>query len=566
MGDLQKADPVRFFTAAIPVLSRLGGQEHAGGDYLVSLLLAAGFLPNALADTELFKLEEAIAIARAACRVDPKVAAQLAQQVGGANGDGGIADSRLMEILDAACPVRAVLPAIIRLIQHPSAHVRSKATLLIGKRSRNSQWVGNQLAQEDARIRANAVESLWGVDSPEARAVLWEAVNDPHARVAGNALLGLYKLGEQASIPLILRLFNQESDASRATAAWVMGATEDPRFMASLCPAALSGQGRIRPNAIRALERIKKRIARAADLPRLFLYLSHFRILDHETRQVQLSVVNQEGLPLPDVPATRLVISEDLQMPFEYRVERLPGSRTLTTAFGMPRSTGANAWRDAVQSALAECLARKRKSDPWTIVKFSPGAGFELELEPVRPIADRDPLESEIACPGPRALAASGELDCLRLMLLSLLPVEGTRRLILFADADSGEQALPTEADRAQMEQVREQARAAGIVVHALLPPEAPKRVVAVLQQICPATGGLLLRAASPEQVPGLLARLYYGDLDRRRLAWRRPEAAPERGGVAGSSPPAIRVQFFGDQGYGEDRLPPAGSLLEGAG
>lgn len=52
-----------------------------------------------------------------------------------------------------------------------------------------------RLGESDPRVRANAIESLWGVDSPEARTLLSFATNDANNRVVGNALLGLYHLG-----------------------------------------------------------------------------------------------------------------------------------------------------------------------------------------------------------------------------------------------------------------------------------------------------------------------------------------------------------------------------------
>ena len=61
---------------------------------------------------------------------------------------------------------------------------------MIGRGSKSTKWVMGRLSESDPRVRANAIESMWGVDTPEARTLLNFAVSDANNRVAGNALLG----------------------------------------------------------------------------------------------------------------------------------------------------------------------------------------------------------------------------------------------------------------------------------------------------------------------------------------------------------------------------------------
>ena len=55
-------------------------------------------------------------------------------------------------------------------------------------------------------MRTNAVESLWGVDIPEARTLLNFAASDANHRVVCNSLLGLYYLGIPRSLTEIIKL------------------------------------------------------------------------------------------------------------------------------------------------------------------------------------------------------------------------------------------------------------------------------------------------------------------------------------------------------------------------
>ena len=70
-------------------------------------------------------------------------------------------------------------PSFVHLADYPDPRISSKATLLIGKRIQDGHWAGQQWQrQEDPRVRANSIESIWGIDSPECRALLWSVVED----------------------------------------------------------------------------------------------------------------------------------------------------------------------------------------------------------------------------------------------------------------------------------------------------------------------------------------------------------------------------------------------------
>ena len=97
-----------------------------------------------------------------------------------------------MEILGEISDRILILPSLMRLLRNANPHLRSKAALMIGRGSRSLTWAKRRLTDSDTRVRANAVEALWGMDTPEARELLDAASRDGNNRVAGNAWLGLY--------------------------------------------------------------------------------------------------------------------------------------------------------------------------------------------------------------------------------------------------------------------------------------------------------------------------------------------------------------------------------------
>lgn len=89
------------------------------------------------------------------------------------------------------------LNAMVRyLAHHPSAHVRSKIALLMGRADPDVERVRRLLATSDGRLRANSIESLWGSADPAALDLFREAASDPCSRAAINALVGLSKAGD----------------------------------------------------------------------------------------------------------------------------------------------------------------------------------------------------------------------------------------------------------------------------------------------------------------------------------------------------------------------------------
>ena len=146
-----------------------------------------GMLLQALCNPELSR-EEALSLGRAARRVDPMIDVALARSLADSAVDSAIrvADpARLMDILCEIADPGRIMPSLMRMMRHPNPYLRSKAVKMIGRGSKSTKWVMGRLSESDPRVRANAIESLWGVDTPEARTLLKFAASDANNRVAG---------------------------------------------------------------------------------------------------------------------------------------------------------------------------------------------------------------------------------------------------------------------------------------------------------------------------------------------------------------------------------------------
>ena len=142
-------------------------------------------------------------------------------------------------------------------MRHHEPALRSKAALVIGRRVQNLNWMEKHLQQVDPRVRANVIESLWRNDSPETTGIFRHYQRDPHNRVAGNALIGLYLREPEEAVQSIRAMAEHTDPKFRVTAAWVIGMTVNARFLHVIRSMMRDPDGKVRGAACRALFRIK---------------------------------------------------------------------------------------------------------------------------------------------------------------------------------------------------------------------------------------------------------------------------------------------------------------------
>src|SRR5438105_5455698 len=281
MRRLLETDREQFFRKSLPLLR--AAPETQAFNYLLTLLLMNDLLLEQLSNPALFSFSEAVTLARQLLRIEPLLDVKMVRALldtkdvssreefeRKANSERGI---RLLEIMAAISDGARILPVMAQLLHHPNSRVRSKAALLVGRSNKNYKWVEQCMTEDDPRVRANALESLWGVDSEGTRSVFWAASTDPDNRVAGNAAYGLYQMGDAASIQLIMRMIDHPQSDFRLTPVWVMGETGDPRFLAVLARLLSDSESQIRSAVFRAIGKLKQSIARFGALPQLKLHV-----------------------------------------------------------------------------------------------------------------------------------------------------------------------------------------------------------------------------------------------------------------------------------------------------
>ena len=217
-----------------PDTERLPGAEYVGG-----LISGDDSLIDLLVDEKALTHEEAFSMVRRMAASRPMLEARLLRKMlENADGLGAAVPreiaQRVMSMVEAISDSSRVTVYLTQLERHPSAEVRSKAALLLGRGNVNVGRVRHFLTSQDARLRANAVESLWGMNTPQARALFWTPRRN--RRVAINALVGLCKAGDAEARRKLVDLIHGDDPVSRRAAVWAMGKLGDPEFAQILAP------------------------------------------------------------------------------------------------------------------------------------------------------------------------------------------------------------------------------------------------------------------------------------------------------------------------------------------
>lgn len=548
--DLVQNGREAFFAAAIEVLVRQ--EDSRGVQFLVAILVENDLLLPALTDPALTR-EQAIALAIAATHAGQMVDVAIARHLAGSASSVTIDAcppeiQRLMDILAETSDGTRILPSLIALTRLPNPYLQSKAVLMIGRMNRNVKWVQNRLAESDSRVRANAIEALWGVDTEEARNLLRSAARDGNNRVAGNALIALYRLGDCWSISELAAMASHVSSRFRATAAWVMGETGDPRFAKVLARMLGEPSIAVRTRAFAALGHIKAATAQARQAGE-WRVLARFRRHRHgRMREVQVEICSSDGREQVKVLPTQFILTEEGEGVASYTVEERPAPGALAVAFLLPRAADPAA-APFNQGAL-RALAWKRPSDLWSAVPFVPAAR-EIQMTMLQQdisftsevIAPQEDVPIPFTCDPELADEAfrkvPAKMDCSdlwgairRAVQIDTGPARGHRHLVVYGQWETGQPAGYPE--------LVSTALVSHTTVHAISLVANPP-----LENLCQTTQGAFQIVASEAEVPDQVEQACLRMLARYTVRYL----------PAGPGATALGIRVQSQNGWGETRI-----------
>jgi HEAT repeat protein len=161
--------------------------------------------------------------------------------------------------LVAAVPTdRRARPPLRNLLSRADRQFQAKLVLLLGRIGGKSDWLAPFLSSADDRLRANAVEALWGDSSEASLELLRAASKDSYHRAAANAFVGLHRAGDPTAAQGALAMITNASPLWRAAGAWALGLIGGEEYAAELRKLMNDSDERVRGAALRAMVRLRK--------------------------------------------------------------------------------------------------------------------------------------------------------------------------------------------------------------------------------------------------------------------------------------------------------------------
>jgi hypothetical protein len=516
--DLMELDVDAFRVAAVSVLSDCG--DTAGSRYLVNLLWNEGLLTPTLSDI-FFPKDVDLNTAKTAAKVDPQLHIRIIGfLVNGMFEGQEIEESttkQLMEILGEISDTVGIQPLLRQLLLHPNSRIRSKITLLVGRGQAGLRAMEKLLKDADARVRANAVEALWTNCDPQVKNHFREALLDSDNRVVGNATFGLHSLGDTQSISAVLRLATHESTVFRATGAWVMGRTQDPRFLPILGRLLAGSKGQLRKTAFSAVASMKKAAALRAGPPSLAIRILSVENVEHpsgQTTRAAMVATSEAQWDPPELKATEVIISVNGEPVSDYScVEQR--NDLISVGFIMPNHrTTPDFFRDGLELGMKKCLEAKKRPEPWSILRFHEGRPKD-DVEDIVTSSGPSPAaeKQDAAKPAPTssfttdsaeieaAIDSGGnEIDiyeAAHAMITGLSPSRGSRNVLILVDSDN---AISLD----QKQKLAQAALAGTFSVNVVSTAENTE-----LKGLCSLTSGIFRQIADPEDIESDVILLY---------------------------------------------------------
>lgn len=262
--------PDLFVAAAMKYLD--SADQSSAHHFLASLMMRQESVYEEIANPARGPLARSLNLFRRLCKLDPCFDVKLARKLPDRTGQNHAEafdrarTCRVLDILHETSVGRRLLPILGHLVESMDSVVAAKATLFVGKRMQNPDWAARQMTRDNPEdVRANAVESLWGVQSASAQSLLENCVTDESVRVAGNALVGLHKLGKPGILEQITEMVSAETPESRTTAAWTMGKIGDSAFADPLAGLLKDEHPEVRSVALQSLLQLRKTEAAARE-------------------------------------------------------------------------------------------------------------------------------------------------------------------------------------------------------------------------------------------------------------------------------------------------------------
>ncbi len=478
---------------------------------MIRALSRRASLPALIADTNQFDLRQACRVAKIALEEDPDFDKKLIDLVKSGAASAPEQVIRILTVLESVCATPRLLAHILRL-KHSEGRVRSKLTLIVGRLTRDPQWLRQQMEDEDPRVRANAIEGLWNVRAGGLEELLRSALQDPNHRVAANAALALHKIGNVSAVASLYSMLRHPDEMFRVAALWAVGQTRDPRFLDAVEKLAAGASSATKENLPHNVKEELCSARRSSEfMASLSLEVSQHKLLDSGERRVRLCCVADSvggWLGHADINAVNFVIKEGKEQIEDYRLTWVNDPSPLSALIVQPLSWNGNGQllRPALHGAgvkeIYGLLSYQTHNSPLRGKEH--GDTTEVRFE--------NYLEMSKEHPGHICGVATSLDTAISLGLSAMDKQEGKKHLFVLIDPSVGDAGALTEATSAGYGDTQ---------VHAIVWEKATPELRESLRELASKSGGRFTLASSSREFTKTVMSVRAAQFGSFELAWQ---------------------------------------------
>ncbi len=556
LRQLNNDDYGDFLAMVIEVLKQ--GEDNSFTQLILDLCREVGAsIQQILFTADLLSMDEAARVVRLASKSDPGFQMQLVAAVKteidkASSSLQGDDLTRLMEMLVHAVDANRLVPFLSKLCEHRDDRIRSKAVLLSGRVGRRLPKSSQLLRDADARVRANAVESMWGRTDKESIQFFKEASQDTHHRVAGNALLGLYQAGDIGAVQRITKMVGDSDIGRKLAGIWLMGKTQDPRFANYVQLVLAVSTGREKFALLKAGRMIKQRKDELLKRPQLRLEaIRSERGAGGRVRLTFLAFADGGRLCSPaEILATNAVVTDGEMRVDHFRWAAWGGHESLHAAFLIPVRMGVGEnFATQLVSAMELGISGKRRSDQWAIQKYE--TANEQEGQNVAPL-DFSPNVDVLR--GEQLRSAQGAAASLSEGVEHLIPLfpAGVERkhLVVVLDPD-------LSADFRVPDGWEDRFRRFNVVPHVVACGDLADDACEGWQRLCTARQGIFMECRHAAELPQALRRLSLSLQSGFEVTYQLGRMLPSPGG-----PEPVSIEIYAELGCGKLNIDGDGQVI----
>ena len=186
---------------------------------------------------------------------NPNVVLELAKLIKNVSPEEAIKGLAILE--EIAEENKMVPRLLVGTVATPDVHIRSKAIKTLGKLSSSNIAICKRgLQDEDGRVRANTIESVWGTESPEIKEILLPSLEEPYPRARANAARIFYDMGDARGLETLMDMVNADDAARQASGVWMLGEIKATSAINRLKELAETDSESVARNAALALKKI----------------------------------------------------------------------------------------------------------------------------------------------------------------------------------------------------------------------------------------------------------------------------------------------------------------------